>query len=190
MTTQTTKTTRTRGAQSQTARTKAVPEVRLVPLGGLHEIGKNITALECGEDILEIMRGNIEKVIAGCDSTELHQAEQRLQEIDKARNDFISLIASGNVNEDSLDVEFKKLYEEEQQLKVRIEELKSKGSINTGPRDNIERAIETITEVPMKLTEFDDVIIRKLIECVKVISKTKIIIIFKGGFEMYAEVEK
>ena len=45
---------------------------------------------------------------------------------------------------------------EEQQIKVRIEELKSKGSINTGPRDNIERAIETITEVPMKLTEFDD----------------------------------
>ena len=145
---------------------------------------------ECGEDILEIIRGNIEKVITGCNSTELHQIEQRLQEIDIARNDFISLIASGTVDEDSLDAEFQKLYVEEQQFKIEIEKLRSNDSINTGPRDNIERAIETITEVPMKLTEFDDVIIRKLIECVRVLSKTEIIIVFKGGYEMRMDVEK
>ncbi len=58
MTTQTTKTTRARSTQAVSARVKAVPEVRLVPLGGLHEIGKNITALECGEDILLIDCGS------------------------------------------------------------------------------------------------------------------------------------
>ena len=145
---------------------------------------------ECGEDILEIMQGNIEKVIAGCDSTELHQAEQRLQEIDKARNDYISLIAVGTVDEDSLDVEFKKLYEEEKQLKARIEELRSNDSINADQRDNIDRAIQTMSEGSTKLMEFDDVIIRKLIECVRVLSKTEIIIVFKGGYEMRMDVEK
>ena len=29
-------------------------KVRIIPLGGLHEIGKNITAIECGDDILII----------------------------------------------------------------------------------------------------------------------------------------
>ena len=33
-------------------------------------------------------------------------------------------------------------------------------------------------------------LIRKLIECVKVNSKTEIKIIFKGGYEVTAEVEK
>ena len=143
---------------------------------------------ECGEDILGIIRGNIEKVITGCNSTELHQIEQRLQEIDKARNDFISLIAAGTVDEDSLDAEFQKLYVEEQQLNVRIEELKSKGSVNADKRDNIDRAIQTMSEVSTKLMEFDDVITRKLIECVKVINKTELIIIFKGGYEMCVEI--
>ena len=145
---------------------------------------------ECGEDILEIMRGNIESVVTGCDITELHQAEQRLQEIDKARNDFISLIASGTVDEDSLDTEFQKLYEEEQQIKERIEELRANNSSNAEQRDNINRAIQTISERPTKLTEFDDVIIRKLIECVRVISKTEIMILFKGGYEKKVELER
>ncbi|MBO6140815.1 MAG: recombinase family protein, partial [Ruminococcus sp.] len=145
---------------------------------------------ECGEDILEIMRGNIEEVITGSDSTELHQIEQRLQEIDMARNDFISLIAAGTVDEDSLDVEFKKLYEEEQQLKIEIEKLRSNDSIISEKQKNIERAIETTAEWPTKLTEFDDILVRKLIECVKVISKTEIRILFKGGYEVFAEIEK
>ena len=145
---------------------------------------------ECSEDILGILKENIEEVITGSDSTELHQIEQRLQEIDKARNDFISLIAAGTVDEDSLDAEFQKLYVEEQQLNVRIEELKSKGSVNADKRDNINRAIQTISEGATKLTEFDDVIIRKLIECVKVINKTEISIVFKDGYEMMAQLEK
>ena len=144
----------------------------------------------CGDDIRKIIKGNIDAVLSVSGSNEIRQAEQRLSEIYKARNDYISLIAAGTVNEDSLDVEFKKLYEEEQQLKGRIEELRSNDSINTGPRDSIDRAIQTISEGPTKLTEFDDVIVRKLLECVRVLSKTEIIIVFKGGYEMRMDVEK
>lgn len=145
---------------------------------------------ECSEDILGILRENIESVVTGCDSTELHRFEQRLQEIDKARNDFISLITAGTVDEDSLDAEFQKLYDEEQLLKERIEELRSNNSSNVKQHDNIDRAIQTISERPAKLTEFDDVIIRKLIECVKVISKKEVRIIFKGGYEIQVHIEE
>ena len=56
--------------------------------------------------------------------------------------------------------------------------------------DKIESAIAEIENSRFQLEAFDDVLIRKLIECVKVISKTEIIIIFKGGYEVKAEVEK
>lgn len=144
----------------------------------------------CGDDIRKIIKGNIDAVLSVSDSNEIRQAEQRLSEIDKARNDYISLIAVGTVDEDSLDAEFKKLYEEEKQLKARIEELRSNDSINVDQRDNIDRAIQTMSEGSTKLMEFDDVIIRKLIECVRVLSKTEIIIVFKGGYEMSVEVEQ
>jgi len=40
-----------------------------------------------------------------------------------------------------------------------------------------------------ELEFFDNVIIRKLIECIKVLNKTEILIIFKGGIEVKAEIE-
>ncbi len=40
--------------KGRSGRAKVAGELRLIPLGGLGEIGKNLTALECGEDILVI----------------------------------------------------------------------------------------------------------------------------------------
>lgn len=40
-----------------------------------------------------------------------------------------------------------------------------------------------------ELETFDNVLIRKLIECVKVIDKSEILVIFKGGYEVKTEIE-
>ena len=33
---------------------KRIDKVRIIPLGGLNEIGKNLTLIECGKDIIAI----------------------------------------------------------------------------------------------------------------------------------------
>ena len=50
--------------------------------------------------------------------------------------------------------------------------------------------IERFNQDCGRLTEFDDVLIRKAIECIRVMSKTEIIVIFRGGYEVKVEVEK
>ena len=40
------------------------------------------------------------------------------------------------------------------------------------------------------MTQYDEVTVRKVIECIRVLSKTEIQVIFKGGFEMNVSVEK
>jgi len=49
--------------------------------------------------------------------------------------------------------------------------------------------MELIEQEKFKLEIFDNIIIRKLIECVKVLSKEELLIIFKGGVEVKAEIE-
>ena len=55
--------------------------------------------------------------------------------------------------------------------------------------DKIDSAMELIEQEKFKLEIFDNIIIRKLIECIKVISKEELLIIFKGGVEVKAEIE-
>ena len=120
---------------------------------------------------------------------EIAAIEKRLKKIDKARNDLISLIATGGCDEDKLDSEFEKLYKEEQNLSERLAMLKSKNQTSAETQAKLDKIIDMIEHEKFELETFDNVLIRKLIECVKVLSKTEILVIFKGGYEVRKEIE-
>lgn len=116
--------------------------------------------------------------------------QHRLQEIDEARNDYISLIAAGTIDEESLDEQFQMLYDEEQELNAKLKSLQEQNNIDLEKRSRINKTIQEINSNSCELTEYNDLLVRKLIECVKVVSKTEIQIIFKGGIDTTVSVEK
>ena len=120
---------------------------------------------------------------------EIAAIEKRLKKIDKARSDLISLIATGGCDEDKLDSEFEKLYEEEQSLSERLAMLKSKNQTSAETQAKLDKIMELIDNEKFELETFDNVLVRKLIECVKVLSKNEILVIFKGGYEVRTEIE-
>ena len=89
-----------------------------------------------------------------------------------------------------LDEQFQKFYDEEQSLNERLEQIKAENSIDPDDSDRIDRTLKEIDKNSCELLEYNDILTRKLIECVRVVSKTEIQIIFKGGYEVTAEVEK
>jgi hypothetical protein len=99
------------------------------------------------------------------------------------------LIASGGCDEDKLDSEFEKLYAEEQQLSERLENLKLQNKTSEGTQAKLDEIMDMIEHEKFELETFDNVLIRKLIECIKVLSKTEILVIFKGGYEVRTEIE-
>ena len=129
-------------------------------------------------------------MLTGVSIKETKAIEHRLREIDEARNDYIYLIASGSTDESALDEQFQKLYAEEQELNQRLENLKLQNKVDTSERDRLDRTIREIDDNNCELLEYNDILIRKLIECVRVVNKTEIQIIFKGGIETTATVEK
>lgn len=145
--------------------------------------------LGCRDEIAKILKANIGSVLECQGHREILSLEKRLKELDKARNDLISLIVSGGCDEDKLDSEFAKIFNEEQSINERLEELKQKAQMSADTQNKIDSAMELIEQEKFKLDIFDNIIIRKLIECVKVISKEELLIIFKGGVEVKAVME-
>ena len=143
----------------------------------------------CRNDIARILKANIGTVLECQGQEEIISIENRLKEIDTARNDLISLIASGGCDEDKLDSEFSKLYQEEQQLSERLETLKSQNKTSAETQAKLNKIMDMIENEKFELETFDNVLIRKLIECVKVLSKNEILVIFKGGYEVKTEIK-
>ena len=143
----------------------------------------------CRNDIARILKANIGSVLECQGQEEILAAERRLKEIDQARTDLVGLIASGGCDEDKLDSEFSKLYQEEQQLGERLTMLKSQNKTSTETQAKLDKIMDMIEHEKFELETFDNVLIRKLIECVKVLSKTEILVIFKGGYEVRTKIE-
>lgn len=143
----------------------------------------------CRNDIARILKANIGTVLECQGQEEIIAAENRLKEIDRARNELVGLIATGGCDEDKLDSEFEKLYEEEQSLSERLAMLKSKNQTSAETQAKLDKIIDMIEHEKFEMETFDNVLIRKLIECVKVLSKTEILVIFKGGYEVRTEIE-
>ncbi len=143
----------------------------------------------CRNDIVRILKANIGSVLECQGQEEILSVEKRLKEIDQARTDLVNLIASGGCDEDKLDSEFAKLYSEEQSLSERLEMLKSQNKTSQETQAKLDKIMDMIEHEKFELETFDNVLIRKLIECIKVLSKTEILVIFKGGYEVRAEIE-
>ena len=145
---------------------------------------------DCKDNIKELLKSNVEQALAGVSLKETKEIQKRLREIDDARNDYISLIAAGTMDEEALDEQFQKLYTEEQELNSRLKALEEYNNIDNNKRSRITQALKNIDKSSCELTEYNDMLVRKLIECIKVNSKTEITIIFKGGMEVIVPVEK
>lgn len=145
--------------------------------------------LGCGDEIAKILKANIGSVLECKNQQEILNLEQRLKDLDKARNDLISLIASGGCDEDKLDCKFEKIHAEEQKINEQLTELRKNGSISANTQNKIDSAMEFLAQEQFQVEVFDNVIIRKLIDCVKVLSKEELLIIFKGGVEVKAQME-
>lgn len=143
----------------------------------------------CRDDIKRILKANISTVLKCQGREEILAAEKRLKEIDQARTDLINLIASGGCDEDKLDGEFARLYAEEQDLNERLKMLKSQNQTSAETQQKLDKVMEMIEHEKFELETFDNVLVRKLIECVKVLSKNEILVIFKGGYEVRTEIE-
>jgi uncharacterized tellurite resistance protein B-like protein len=94
------------------------------------------------------------------------------------------------MDEEAMDEQFQKLYAEEQELNARLKTLEESNNIDNDKRARITQALKNIDNSSCELAEYNDMLVRKLVECIKVNSKTEITIIFKGGIETTVEVEK
>ena len=130
------------------------------------------------------MKANIGSVLECKNQQEILNLEQRLKDLDKARNDLISLITGGGCDENKLDCEFEKIHAEKQEINEKLSELRKNAEISTDTQNKIDSAMEMLAHENFQVEVFDNVIVRKLIDCVKVLSKEKLLIVFKGGVKV------
>ena len=112
------------------------------------------------------------------DSDGIIQRQRRIAEIEKAIDDLARL-NSDEAQSGELDYKFSELYAELYSVKDEIEEMQSGASALDG--DMLNEMREVVTGLKNHPVEYDDKVVRQLIDCIKVMSADMIKICFKDG---------
>ena len=106
-------------------------------------------------EIAKILKANIGSVLECQGQQEILNLENRLRELNKARNNLVGLIASGGCDEDKLDSEFAKIFNEEQSINERLKELKQKAKISADTQNKISMLVSIVSTMSQMKSSID-----------------------------------
>ena len=112
------------------------------------------------------------------DTDGIIQRQRRIAEIEKVIDDLARL-NSDEAQSGELDYKFSELYAELYSVKDELEEMQSGASALDG--DMLNEMREVVTGLKNHPVEYDDKVVRQLIDCIKVMSADMIKICFKDG---------
>lgn len=112
------------------------------------------------------------------DSDGIIQRQRRIAEIEKVIDDLARL-NSDEAQSGELDYKFSELYAELYSVKDELEEMQNGASALDG--DMLNEMREVVTGLKNHPVEYDDKVVRQLIDCIKVMSADTIKICFKDG---------
>ena len=112
------------------------------------------------------------------DTDGIIQRQRRISEIEKVIDDLARL-NSDEAQSSELDYKFSELYAELYSVKDELEEMQSDAATLDG--DMLNEMREVVTGLKNHPVEYDDKVVRQLIDCIKVMSADTIKICFKDG---------
>lgn len=141
---------------------------------------------EVQAEVSETLRESLAEVLDPSLNGNVKAAQERISELSRNIDELIKLAASGDTEQSMADI--RKFSNEMTALREFIESEKAKQSAAERDNRQLETVLDMLEKEDFRLTEYDDVAVRHLIEYIKVIDKNTLLICFKGGFEVRKEI--
>lgn len=110
--------------------------------------------------------------------------EGQIRELNNTMLDLVELSVKSGSDEEKYDEQFKSISEEIKRLQEILNTQKLQKDENTKANSRMDELFKILGSEMLNIKEFDNVIVKQLIDTIKVISKDKILIVFNGGFEI------
>lgn len=134
---------------------------------------------------LMLMRSTIGDAIGlNGGSDEIDLLERRIDALNKKILILVNKSVQNGEDIESNEDEFKEISEQIDQLRRRITAIRESQQENGKLQERLEEIQATIDERENHREEYDESIVRQMIECIKVFKDGKLLVIFGGGYEV------
>ena len=113
---------------------------------------------------------------------EIDLLTRRIEALNKRMMELVNQAVSEGKSVESNEGEFKEISDEINQLNSRIEAIREALAKDKSADERMEQITRKIDEMQTGINEYDDGIVRQMIECIKVYGDGRLEVIFGGGY--------
>lgn len=132
---------------------------------------------------MALMKATISEALGlnGC-SDEIDLLQRKIDALNKKMIELINDSVQSGDDMESREAEFKEISDTIALLKSRIATVEDSANTSGSTNERLEQIQKIIAQREQKRFEYDDSIVRQMIECIKVLPEGKLEIIFGGGY--------
>ena len=137
------------------------------------------------EEVLKAIKTTLEYAVSGENETlNKYNIELNIKQLQDEADMLMANAMSTEGDQERYFVEIEKLYAKIKSLREQLELVQTSLLDCSDKNDEIKRITEILENENFSFTEYDDFIVRRIVECIRVMSDKTIVIILKGGFEI------
>jgi len=110
--------------------------------------------------------------------------ESRIRELQTVMLDLVQVSAKSNSSADFFEDKFKEISDEIKEMQERLQSHEQQQTAAQNTSSRIGEIFALLESEDLNLTEYDEALVRRLIEEVKVLSEGKVLVVFNGGMEV------
>lgn len=139
-------------------------------------------AIECQDEIIAIMMSNLESVMTGKNAnTDIYAIQHQITELNKLRDDTINKRMNTSGDKSKYNIEIINLTKQIEYLREQLVIEKEKVTMNESLNMEIERIKNILNNYKNHILQYDEIMIRSLVERIRVMSNKTLLLFLKGG---------
>lgn len=141
------------------------------------------------DEILKAVKATLEYAVSGdSDTLNRYNIELNIKQLQDEADMLMDRAASTEGDTERYFTEIEKLYDKIKVLRQQLEMIQTDINVQNSTDIEVKRIAEILENEDFSFTEFDDAVIRRIVECIRVMGDRSIVIILKGGFAITGKI--
>lgn len=134
------------------------------------------------DETIRLLKNNLKFALSGStQASDAYLLEKEIVALEEQAEVLMSMMTTTGGDVEKYKNEIKSKFEQVKILREKLDVVKRSTEINEGLNQEFNKVLDMFKNPNISFNEYNDIVIRRLVECVRVMKDRKIIVVLKGG---------
>lgn len=147
--------------------------------------------LEDSKEVYSLIQSNLTYAVSGNSAAlDVHLIETQMKQVKQDADNMMEKMSKTEGSTELYEKALGELFEQLVALRTQYEKAKAQAEQSETVNAEVQRILNLLHNTEISFTEYDDLTVRRLVECIQVCGKEKIIVTLKGGYQAEEELRR